>query len=57
MKGVIKKYRDRETWFMSEQLGTGVKKWKGEYRTGKIIEGEAYEWINREREQHERMKR
>jgi hypothetical protein len=34
---------------MSEQLGTGVRKWKGECRMGKIIEGETYEWIDRER--------
>jgi hypothetical protein len=34
---------------MSKQLDTGVRKWKGEYRMGKIIAGETYEWIDRER--------
>jgi hypothetical protein len=34
---------------MGEQLDTGVKKWKGEYRMGKIIEGEMYEWGDREK--------
>jgi len=33
---------------MGEQLDTGVKKWKGVYRMGKIIEGETYEWSDRE---------
>jgi len=34
---------------VGEQLDTGVKKWMGEYRMGKIIEGETYEWRGREK--------
>ena len=34
---------------VGEQLDTGVKKWNGEYRMGKIIEGEIYEWSDREK--------
>jgi len=34
---------------LGEQLDTGVKKWMGEHRMGKITEGEIYEWPDREK--------
>jgi hypothetical protein len=34
---------------MDEQLRCRSEKWKGEYRMGKIIEGETYEWSDREK--------
>ena len=49
MKGMKKTIETDRHGCMGQQLDTEGKKWKGEYRMGKIIEGETYEWSDREK--------